>query len=399
MGLSALDLASRFTGWFSLGCSIWSAIPQILLLLRLPSRGGPSFSLLIAWLLGDAALVAGMYLTHAPVTQKFSGIWFGMGDIIIMLLLLLGRSSLGKRYRDRRHSWDSDHSHSVTLVTKREARKRWWKEADSWPLNALVGGVLTIGTVLVWYVVDVRNRAKTPPLEPIKAPFDGISWAGWAIGFAGLLCYNIPRWYQIYKIRRNRSMENISLFMFAWLLAQNVTMLASILTVSHSPGAIFGQAPFIANAILALLADIVIIRLYRRYGDSGKFARSPSQVPEPTQAGLQSADSVYVLPEVDVGDSQEQIRGAYEKAAQLTFHQHLELLEEEWQRSLRQEEAFHANQALLPWMARKEKNVALDQRAYDEKQRLQDLDDLRSASETQDSAGGPTSYHALPATP
>jgi hypothetical protein len=55
------------------GCSIWSAIPQILLLLRLPSRGGPSFSLLIAWLLGDAALVAGMYLTHAPVTQKFSG--------------------------------------------------------------------------------------------------------------------------------------------------------------------------------------------------------------------------------------------------------------------------------------------------------------------------------------
>ena len=106
--------------------------------------------------------------------------------------------------------------------------------------------VLTIGTVLVWYVVDVRNRAKTPPLEPIKAPFDGISWAGWAIGFAGLLCYSaftnrtvfggllthlinltdIPRWYQIYKIRRNRSMENISLFMFAWLLAQNVTMLA-----------------------------------------------------------------------------------------------------------------------------------------------------------------------------
>lgn len=56
-----------------MGCSIWSAIPQILLLLRLPSRGGPSFSLLIAWLLGDAALVTGMYLTDAPVTQKFSG--------------------------------------------------------------------------------------------------------------------------------------------------------------------------------------------------------------------------------------------------------------------------------------------------------------------------------------
>ena len=106
--------------------------------------------------------------------------------------------------------------------------------------------MLTIGTVLVWYVVDVRERATTPSLEPSKAPFDRVSWAGWAIGFAGLLCYSasihhtisesslthlinisdIPRWYQIYKIHRNRNMEHISLFMFAWLLAQNVTMLA-----------------------------------------------------------------------------------------------------------------------------------------------------------------------------
>lgn len=105
--------------------------------------------------------------------------------------------------------------------------------------------VLTIGTFLVWYMVDVREQVTTP-LEPSKAPSDRISWAGWAIGFAGLLCYSpsihrtisegllihlinlsdIPRWYQICKIHRNRSLENISLFMFAWLLAQNVTMLA-----------------------------------------------------------------------------------------------------------------------------------------------------------------------------
>lgn len=185
-----------------------------------------------------------------------------------MLLLLVGRSSLGKRYRARRRSWNHhDSQPEEELLTKRGLRKRWWKEADSWPLNAVVGGVgafscarssrprksscdpvqvLTIGTVLIWYLVDVRERVTTPPLEPIKAPFDRISWAGWAIGFAGLLCYSasihrtisaghlthlinpsdVPRWYQIYKIHRNRSMEHISLFMFAWLLAQNVTMLA-----------------------------------------------------------------------------------------------------------------------------------------------------------------------------
>ncbi|KWU41407.1 hypothetical protein RHOSPDRAFT_37040 [Rhodotorula sp. JG-1b] len=387
MGLSALDLASRFTGWFSLGCSIWSAIPQILRLLRLPSSGGPSFILLIAWLFGDAALVAGMYLTDAPVAQKISGIWFGIGDIIIMLLLLVGRSSLEKRYRHRRHSLDHHDSHPEDeLLTKRGSRKRWWKEADGWPLNAVIGGVLTIGTVLVWYVVDVRERATTPSLEPSKAPFDRVSWAGWAIGFAGLLCYNIPRWYQIYKIHRNRNMEHISLFMFAWLLAQNVTMLASILTVSHSPNAIFGQAPFIANAILALLADVVIIRLHHRFGNGGKFARSPPKVPEPTQAGLLSAgSSIYALPGVDTGEP-------------LVESWPLMRIEQRWLKSLREEEAFHANHAFLPWMDRDKKNFALDQRAYDEMQRLQDLDNLRRAIEAQNHAGRPTSPYALLAT-
>lgn len=170
-------------------------------------------------------------------------------------------------------------------------------------------------------------------------------------------------------------MEHISLFMFAWLLAQNVTMLASILTVSHSPDAIFGQAPFIANAILALLADVAIIRLHRRYGNSGKsVAHSPPQVPEPTQAGLLIADSISALPEVDLGEPLESYYDAYKQAGQLSFHQRLERLADGWQESLSREEAFRADHAFLPWMDRNKKNVALDQRAYDELQRLRELD-------------------------
>lgn len=49
-------------------------------------------------------------------------------------------------------------------------------------------------------------------------------------------------------------------------------------------------------------------------------------------------------------------------------------LEQNWLESLREEEAFPADSALLPWIAREEKNIALDQRAYDENQRLRDLD-------------------------
>ena len=85
-------------------------------------------------------------------------------------------------------------------------------------------------------------------------------------------------------------------------------------------------------------------------------------MPEPTQAGLLSAgSSIYALPGVDTGEP-------------LVESWPLMRIEQRWLKSLREEEAFHANHAFLPWMDRDKKNFALDQRAYDEMQRLQDLD-------------------------
>ncbi|GAA5990102.1 hypothetical protein JCM10908_005822 [Rhodotorula pacifica] len=347
MGLSALDLLSRFTGWFS---------------------RGPSFKLLLAWLFGDAALVVGMYLTGAPLTQKFSGIWFGIGDVAIMLLLLIGRSSLRERYRQHQ----SDRAEKKRLSSgERKNSKRWWKQADGWQLNLVVCAIVTVATIGIWIPVDFRHRAATPALEPSKPPSDLNSWIGWGGGALGLLCYNLPRWYQMYKIRQKRSMENISVFMFGWLLAQNVTMIISILAVSHKPSALFGQAPFLTNAVLALLADIAILRLYRLYRlyrhNSGG-TDSPPQVPEPTQAGLLPPASHFVLADIEARTDLTKEWPSADRGVQL------HLLEQEWKTSLREETAFVADYAHLPWIARRQKEIALDQRGYDELQMLQDLD-------------------------
>lgn len=192
------------------------------------------------------------------------------------------------------------------------------------------------------------------------------------------------------------------------------------MTVSHSPAAVFGQAPFLANATLALLADIAvslavfpanswladslshsfsviqIIRLHARYRKDSSLD-TPPQVPEPTQAGLLRAVSPFVLPPVEAGQAFEQtcLEGPWsgalsgrpsqaqpERAAPLSFDQQLEHLRREWQDSLQQELDFsRLDSNLLPWRARGEKELLLDRRGNSQAQQLRALDEEAYQSE------------------
>jgi hypothetical protein len=49
-----------------------------------PKSGGPTFTLLIVWLLGDAGTLARLYIGGGLLTQKFSAIWFAISDILLM---------------------------------------------------------------------------------------------------------------------------------------------------------------------------------------------------------------------------------------------------------------------------------------------------------------------------
>lgn len=67
------DLLSLLAGWLSLGYSLWSFIPQGILLQRTkPRTGGPSFTLLLVWLVGDGGTIAGLFLGGGLFTQKLS---------------------------------------------------------------------------------------------------------------------------------------------------------------------------------------------------------------------------------------------------------------------------------------------------------------------------------------
>ncbi|GAA6057624.1 hypothetical protein JCM3770_005001 [Rhodotorula araucariae] len=285
--LSTLDLVSLLAGYLSLGCSLWSAFPQIYLLASFPPTGGPLVWMLVIWLLGDAMQVSGMYMNSALDTQKLSGIWFGISDIIIMLEMAIGRGWLpgtpcwARRKQIKTHmplsvgedqgndkedvgygptpvAVSAGSTRSPVLKRLRRFIGRWMPDFDGTRANAVVLVMLVVVGVGCWAGLDVVRRKEKEALRPGEPPHSVASWIGWSTAMAGMVCYISPRIAQILKIRRDQSMENTSVWMFGWLLGQNYTMLVSILAVSHTPDAMYGQAPFLINTIAALTCDHVV---------------------------------------------------------------------------------------------------------------------------------------------
>ncbi|GAA5902136.1 hypothetical protein JCM8208_002485 [Rhodotorula glutinis] len=320
MALGALDLASLLTGYLSLGCSLWSAFPQIYLLAGFPSTGGPHPWMLVLWLLGDAAQLAGMYIHGALETQKLSAIWFAVGDIIILLEMAIGRglvpgtSCWTRRKLAKTHTpvsvgedqvaggevedvgWGATPvAHESSEKKRRGARTRsrafvarWMPDVDGPRVNATVLAALLVVGLAVWGALDVAQRESKPALEPGEPPHSTASWIGWGTALGGTVLYNFPRLVQIRKIVRDKGMEATSVWMFGWLLAQNYTMLISILTVSHTRDAMYGQAPFLINVVLALTLDHFIIYLWLKYRHTQRPASPQHVLPHPTQAGVAS---------------------------------------------------------------------------------------------------------------
>ncbi|KPV74230.1 uncharacterized protein RHOBADRAFT_44715 [Rhodotorula graminis WP1] len=297
--LSALDLASLLTGYLSRGPHPW---------------------MLVLWLLGDAAQLAGMYIHGALETQKLSAIWFAVGDIIIVLEMAIGRGlvpgtscwtrrKLAKTHTPVSVGEDQDASVEVEDVgwgatpvaqgssekKRRGARTRsrdfvgrWMPDVDGPRVNAAVLAALLVVGLAVWGALDVAQRDKKPALEPGERPQSTASWIGWGTALGGTILYNFPRLVQIRKIVRDKGLEHTSVWMFMWLAAQNYTMLISILTVSHTLDAGYGQAPFLINVVLALTLDHVIVSLWLKYRHTQRPDSPQHLLPHPTQAGVAS---------------------------------------------------------------------------------------------------------------
>ncbi|GAA5832400.1 hypothetical protein JCM11251_006440 [Rhodosporidiobolus azoricus] len=303
IGLTTLDLVSKLTGYFSLGCSIWYAFPQIFLnFVEKPPAKGPSFSLLVLWLIGDIALTTALFFENSLFTQRFSGIWFGATDIVIILQLTFYRGWIPgtQRWHDRKtRTLLLRHDERAAVQAARQGGFRGrvrrllgspWLNFIGDRLNGILFVFIFLASLVAWLLIDFLPRESATRPKPTNPPHDAASWGGWTAGWLGLLFYQVPRAYQVYKIVRN-GMESISVWLFAYLVGQNATLIVSILTINHARHSLFGQAPFIANTLLALGFDLTVLQLNRKYSKVPHDAAYDIERP-PSQAGPPAVISV-----------------------------------------------------------------------------------------------------------
>ncbi|GAA6003658.1 hypothetical protein JCM10207_003532 [Rhodosporidiobolus poonsookiae] len=309
VGLTSGALVNLLFSYWSLGCSVWSAIPQIFLTFWDGKKhgyikaGAPSWVLLWLWLVGDVGQLAGMWIEKVPLVQRMQGLWFGISDLIIMLerayyLGLVPGSSPQKIIQARRmritmpnQQGHEDQNEVPQKHPQEEERK--WRNFDGWRLNGVIAAAILVICFCVWLPLDFLRRDTADALHPAEAPFaDGKSGFGWYIAWAGLFFYQVPRPWQLWRIHK-KGASGLSLFLFLYYIGQNVTSLVSIVALSHTSEALYDQAPFIANGGTALIFDtmivIAIIRFKRRQSKTRQTAAAlapPVDISPPSQAGI-----------------------------------------------------------------------------------------------------------------
>ncbi|GAA6003654.1 hypothetical protein JCM10207_003530 [Rhodosporidiobolus poonsookiae] len=255
-GLTDLALASKLTGYWSFGFAVWSACPQLFLNWHEGSargylEGGPSWALLVCWLLGDSLQLAGMMVIgDTLVTQRVQGVWAAANDLVIFLQLLYYRgiipgtapARIKHEGRERLAMRDQEEEDDVTgFYETPERRRHKWRDFDGPRLNAVfLIAVLLVG-LLIWLPVDFLYRDTATALEPSLPPLVTDNGSGWIMAL-------------LWKVATKRT-KGLSAYLFRFLILQNLCYMASILTVSHTADSVYAQAPFLADMALSVIFD------------------------------------------------------------------------------------------------------------------------------------------------
>ncbi|KAJ3195363.1 PQ loop repeat-containing protein 2 [Irineochytrium annulatum] len=327
-----IELTSFISGLLSLLCYIVALFPQIWMNFRRGSVEGLSAGLILIWAVGDLANLLGTVLTNQLPTQLFVAVYFNIVDLVIIGQFvwytylrnacarwfsgetgerspLLGGSS-GRGHpaassdldtpsaRKRRDSSPPNTSSSSSSLRKTDndddtsTLVSSSSLTDAAPISQRTAGVRSPSPVAA-AVATVALAASTVTALPLpstpvavaatailtttaalcdaRAPISPIfvtigSAAAWVCG----LLYFYARIPQIRENERNRSVEGLSLGLFIFTLAGNLSYGVSILlrtTAADDPlGFIRADLPYVVGSIGVLAMDLKILAQAREFG-------------------------------------------------------------------------------------------------------------------------------------
>ncbi|GAA6063608.1 hypothetical protein JCM10212_006225 [Sporobolomyces blumeae] len=276
-----------------------------------------------------------------------------------------------------------------------------WKDLNQWRLNVVGLASVSLVMFLVWVGIDLINRDEPRHVLSIaQRPETPAEIVGWRLAWVGTAFYNLPRVYQVGVIIHRRSMTAISVWSYVALVLQNLTMLASIVSVSHTDDTAFAQAPYLSNVAMALVGDFVLIGLYRVYRENppapGALTRSWSDPDLACASERHSTTSSGDRTTVGDGAESDTARFGSRRRLSTSIHDNhgrlvsirrqrtaerqrvetLRKLEAELDRSIRDERAFSTNESLMPFIGRGKLAVQLDRRADALRHQLDQIDQV-----------------------
>lgn len=297
---SNAQLLGFYLGLFTIGCWLTAQVPQFLINYKTRRARGLSPIFLTMWLVGDSFNLIGCIASgdQSP-TQTYTATYFVLSDTVLLCQYAWYESSTRRRTRAEggydeallTPSRDQRRDLSVSTSTSSSASASASSDEDedgyaarrggrgaARPLSPVGGFVVAVaGALAVTATVftSANNALTSSTSSPLSFEMvrDALSsddcaynanptWMrnfGRIVGYLSTVFYLGGRVAQIMKNRRRRTVEGLSLYMFALAVAANVSYGSSILCRSTTLKELKNAAPWLLGSFGTVALDATIL--------------------------------------------------------------------------------------------------------------------------------------------
>ena len=264
---TSTELLGFYLALISLACWISAQWPQFVAHFRARRARGLSPWFLIQWLAGDAFNLIGCIATGDQTpTQAYTAVYFVCSDVALLAQYSWyeGASDDASASADTGASED-ERDGEDEIRTPLAGRRRSSRAG----LGAL-GAVAAVAAVAAVEFSVTRAASGSGALRAVASAVpvsdcaynDNPPWVqnfGRFVGYLAMMFYLGGRAAQIVKNSRRRSVEGLSLTMFALAICANVTYGLSIICASHSKENMIRSLPWLGGSFGTVACDIAIL--------------------------------------------------------------------------------------------------------------------------------------------
>ncbi|CAO1614403.1 unnamed protein product [Jaminaea pallidilutea] len=263
------DEWSSVVGWISIACWVIVYSPQLKENYDRKSGEGLSIAFVVIWLAGDALNLIGAWRQELLWTMIILAGYYTLCDIALIFQYYYYR-----KWQDYYHpaleSSSQQPSETTPLVpTNSNSDQNKGAEGDStWKQEVLrylgAAGVVVATGVGAWAIQRYFGSDSDDNNSGQKPEGPGWRWDAQIYGWLSAVLYLMSRVPQIFKNRQTKC-EGLSLALFLFAVAGNVTYVASILIKSMEQEYLVESASWLVGSVGTVFLDFVVLGQFVAY--------------------------------------------------------------------------------------------------------------------------------------